>query len=162
MNNPHTANTADDRQDDDMKTTTVDSDFGEFLDRAYEVWKDGTLSDPDKGNEIRRLALVALANRDENSNDETSTHTDGPAEPHTQAGTLESDAAGLMGGEDELNAFLDRIPPARPMSKAELRRAKERLTGRTDEDDVLEAAIARRAPRVDANGFLRDRHGNYI
>ena len=66
-----------------------------------------------------------------------------------------------MGGEDELNAFLDRIAPARPMSKAELRRAKERLTGRTDED-VLEAAIARRAPRVDANGFLRDRHGNYI
>ena len=38
-------------------------------------------------------------------------------------------------GEDELNAFLDRIAPARHMSKAELRRAKERLTGRTDEDE---------------------------
>ncbi len=161
MNNPHTDYLLGDRQDDNMKTTTVDSDFGEFLDAAYRVWKDGTLSDPDKGNEIRRLALVALANRDEDDEDETSIHTDGPAEPHTQAGTLESDAAGLMGGEDELNAFLDRIAPARPMSKAELRRAKERLTGRTDED-VLEAAIARRAPRVDANGFLRDRHGNYI
>ncbi len=85
MNNPHTANTADD--DTEMKTTTVDSCFGEFLDAAYRVWKDGSLSDPDKGNEIRRLALVALANRDEDDEDETSIHTDGPAEPHTQAGT---------------------------------------------------------------------------
>ena len=136
MNNPHTANTADDRQDDDNENHHSRFRLWRIPGPAYEVWKDGTLSDPDKGNEIRRLALVALANRDENSDDETSTHTDGPAEPHTQAGTLESDAAGLMGGEDEFNAFLDRIAPARPMSKAELRRAKERLTGRTDEDDV--------------------------
>jgi len=46
------------------------------------------------------------------------------------------------------------------MSRDELRRAKGHLTSRTD--DVLEAAIARRAPRVDSDGFLRDRHGNYI
>ena len=76
------------RRRNDLRST---SDFLDFLGKAYRVWKDGSLSDPDKGNEIRRLALVALANRDEDDEeDETSIHTDGPAEPHTQAGTLES------------------------------------------------------------------------
>ena len=79
MNNPHPLK-PELQDDDDMKTTTVDSCFGEFLDAAYRVWQDGSLGDPEKGNEIRRLALVALANRDEEDEDEeTTAYTDGPA-----------------------------------------------------------------------------------
>lgn len=75
MNNPHTANTADDRQDDDMKTTIVDSDFGEFLDAAYEVWQN--LATPEqKADEIRELVLKYL---DGDGADDNTTL------PHTQS-----------------------------------------------------------------------------
>jgi len=150
VNDPHTAHAANDTE---MKTTTVDSCFGEFLDAAYRVWQDGSLSDPDKGNEIRRLALVALANRD---NEDDDSHTDGPAIragklPNTQGrgigfDELESDARLLTGCA---------IVP-RKMSREELQAAADRLTGpRTREDDILEAIKRREAKH------LLSQHGGY-
>ena len=134
MNNPHTANTADDRQDDDMKTTIVDSDFGEFLDAAYEVWQN--LATPEqKADEIRELVLKYL---DGDGADDNTTL------PHTQSvedHRLESDAMGLMG--------CTIIP--RKMSKAELQAAADRLVGpRTVEDDILEAIKRREARNLTA------------
>ena len=85
MNDPHREPEVglDDAQQDEMFEVTPA--FLAFARKAFKVWRSGD-SDPQKAEQIRVLALSALANRDENNDDETSIHTDGPEviEPHTQ------------------------------------------------------------------------------
>ena len=124
MNNPHPLETGiDDGQPNDLFEVTPD--FLAFARKAFVVWK-GSGTDPEKGNEIRRLALVALANRDEDEDEETPI-------PHTQGiddERLESDARRLTGCA---------VTPRR-MDRKELQAAADRLTdGRSVEDDILEA-----------------------
>ena len=58
MNNPHTDYLLGDRQDDDMKTTTVDSDFGEFLMRRTASGKMAPSATPTRA--MRFVALLSL------------------------------------------------------------------------------------------------------
>jgi len=84
MNCPHSQNTADesgmagDRPDNPLE---LPPSFFAFVQKAFKVWQSGD-TDPEKAEQIRVLALSALAAR--NEDEETSIHTDGPAEPHTQ------------------------------------------------------------------------------
>ena len=80
MNDPHREPEIgmDDAQDEMFEVTPS---FLAFSRKVYKIWQSGD-TDPEKAEQIRVLALSALANRDED--DETSIHTDGPAEPHTQ------------------------------------------------------------------------------
>lgn len=160
MNNPHQQNLLNDQQDDGQQDDMfeVTPSFLAFSRKVYQVWK-GSGTDPQKAEQIRVLALSALAARDEDDEDDDS-HTDGPEIrqhrlPNTQGsrvgfdriedGQLESDAMGLAGAYDEL---LDRTIKPRKMSKAELQAAADRLTGgHSVEDDVLEAAVNRRLAR---------------
>ena len=81
----------------EMQTTTVSAAFGEFLDQAWKVWQRGGPPNEVAG-EIRRLALVALSQRDDEADKSpASDGLPGPAvgiDPHTQ---MESDARHLTG-----------------------------------------------------------------
>ena len=72
MNDPHTAHTALDQQDaqDDFEVTP---DFLAFARKAFKVWQSGD-TDAEKGSEIRRLALLALAEKS-NEGDEDNGET---------------------------------------------------------------------------------------
>lgn len=97
MNNPHPDEFGmADAQDEMFEVTPA---FLAFARKAFKVWQSGD-TDAEKGSEIRRLVLVALAEGDEDE----SSHTDGPAIqqdgfPHTQSvddHRLESDAEHLL------------------------------------------------------------------
>ena len=161
MNCPHTTNSADD--DTEMKTTTVDSIFGEFLDASFRIWNDGSLNDNEKASEVRRLIMLALAERSNTDDDDetSSSHFDGPAEPHTQAGTLESfvDRDGFLRRAD---GHLVDVRP-RKMSREELQLAVDNLVGGRDvlegrEDREIQAAIDRREARNLMSGYRGGYH----
>jgi hypothetical protein len=160
MNCPHTANTAD-QQDEEMQTTIVDSQFGGFLAKAFALWQDDGTAE-ERAEKIAELAQTMLPNFDyEDEEDNDGPPNDGlpgPATrgngPHTQAGTLESyiDRDGFIRLAD--GRLLDVRP--REMSREELRRAKECLTGgydvlenrrESEEDREIQAAIDRRVAR---------------
>ncbi len=88
----------DDAQDEMFEVTPS---FLAFSRKVYKIWQSGD-TDPEKAEQIRVLALSALANRDED--DETSIHTDGPAEPHTQG----IDDERLESEEDAIESAIKR------------------------------------------------------
>jgi hypothetical protein len=127
VNDPHTQGIAGDKQNKGREPMLADGDFYTFLKEAYKVWRSGD-TNPEKGNEIRRLVLIALANKDE-SNGEKEDHN----APHTQGiedARLESDAMALFGAT-----------PRKTNRKARAVAAK-----RSEEQDIMEA-IKRRDAR---------------
>ena len=82
MNCPHSEPEIgmDDAQDEMFEVTPS---FLAFSRKVYKIWQSGD-TDPEKAEQIRVLTLSALAARSDDEGDDTSIHSDEPAEPHTQ------------------------------------------------------------------------------
>ena len=142
MNDPHREPEIgmDDAQDEMFEVTPS---FLAFSRKVYKIWQSGD-TDPEKAEQIRVLALSALAARSDDEEGKSS-HTDGPAIqqdgfPHTQGiddSRLESDAERLLG------------------------HALPRGTGRDvleTEDEAIQHAIDRREARNLMSGYRGGYH----